>query len=223
LNQQVLFRKEDVMSDSRDIEVKTFKAAKDDGLWDVMLASAVAMFAVAPLLSELLGDFWSSAVFLPVWLVIYVAIRQVREHVLKPRVGTIEIGEERRRSLSRASMILLVVNIVAFVGGTVAWFGFGSDWFDIDGLVYPFSLGLVALIGGTAVAYFTHIGRFAVYGLILAAAPIVGEWLWQNGYADHHGYPVVFGVAAVIILAAGLGRFISLLRSHPLPTEPGIV
>lgn len=211
------------MSEFRDIEIRTFKAAKDDGLWDVMLASVIAMFAFAPLLSETLGDFWSSAVFLPVWLAIYLALRLVRERVLRPRIGTIEIGEERRRSLSRASVILLVVNAVALIGGVVAWLGFGAGWFNTEGFVYPVSLGLVALIGGSAVAYVTRIWRFAAYGLILAAAPIVGEWLWQNGYAEHHGYPVVFGVATMVILAAGVGRFISLLRSHPAPTEPRIV
>ncbi len=211
------------MSDFRDIEAKTFRAARDDGLWDVLLASVVAMFAVAPLLSESMGDVWSSVVFVPVWLAVYLATRLVRERVLRPRIGTVELGEARRRGLHRAAMVLLVVNVAAFVGGVVAWLGAGADLFDLDGLAYPISLGLVSLVGGSAVAYVTGIWRFAAYGLLLAAAPLVGEWLWRQGYADHHGFPIVFGVAAGVILGAGITRFVSLLRNRPAPTKPGFV
>ena len=48
-------------------ERRGFRSVVDTGLWDVMLASVVAMFAIAPLLSVRLGDFWSSAVFVPFW------------------------------------------------------------------------------------------------------------------------------------------------------------
>lgn len=207
----------------RDIETQAFKAAKDDGLWDVLLGSFVGMFAVGPLLSRTMGDFWSAALFLPVWLAVYLATRLLRERVLRPRIGSIEIGAERRRSLTRASTILLAVNVVALLGGVLALVGFGSEWLGIDELVYPVGLGLVALIGGVAAAWTTRIWRFAAYGLMLAVAPIIGEWLWQNGYASHHGYPVTFGASTVVILAVGIARFTWLLRSHPLPKEARII
>jgi hypothetical protein len=210
------------VSDFRDLEKGVFRTAKDDGLWDILTAAVVAMLALGPLLSASLGDWWSSAVFLPAWIVIYVGGRWIRDHVVEPRIGAIEVGEQRQRQLQRAGGILLIVNVVALAGGTVAWFGAGADWFDLSGFAYPISLGLTALVGGSAIAFVTGIHRFAAYGLMLAVAPVAGEWLWQNGYASHHGFPVVFGFASTIILVTGVGRFVSLLRDHPAPDNPGI-
>ena len=45
-------------------ERKLFSMIFDDGLLDIMISAFLLMFAIAPLLSETMGDFWSSAVFL---------------------------------------------------------------------------------------------------------------------------------------------------------------
>ena len=76
----------------KQIEKKAFKSAHSDGLWDILLGCFVLMFAVAPLLSERLGDFWSSAVFLPFWGLVYFAVRFLRTSVVAPRVGTFRLG-----------------------------------------------------------------------------------------------------------------------------------
>jgi len=42
-----------------------FRSAFEDGLVDIFMPSWVLMFVVGPYLSVYLGDFWSSAIFLP--------------------------------------------------------------------------------------------------------------------------------------------------------------
>lgn len=207
------------MSELGDLERKTFRAAKDTGLWDVMAAAVVAMFAIAPLLSESMGDLWSTVVFLPVWLVVYACIRVVRETIIEPRIGTIEVGEVRRVTLRRVGVVLLVVNVVALVAGVAAFVGLSEGWLGYSGLAYPIGLGIAALVLLSAAAYMTAIWRFAAYGLLLAAAPLIGEWLWRNGLASHHGYPLVFGAVTAIMLLVGVGRAAWLIRSHPMPHD----
>ena len=49
----------------KEAERKVFKATFQDGMWDIFIGCIVLQFAIAPLLSSKLGDFWSSVIFLP--------------------------------------------------------------------------------------------------------------------------------------------------------------
>jgi hypothetical protein len=211
--------------DLETLEQRTFRTVTDDGLWDVLIAAVFANLAIAPLLSEDLGDFGSSALLAPVWLATYLVIRVVRRRIVNPRVGTVRFGIERRRRLRKLTIVMLVVNVLAAVLGTVAFIGVQLDWLDLgDGSIgYPLGLGITILIGFSGAASVTGIARYYLYGLMLAGAPLVGEWLWREGLSTHHGYPIVFGTAAAIIFVTGIARFIAVLRDHPLPHHPDTV
>ncbi|MFH1941178.1 MAG: hypothetical protein ABIL68_03660, partial [bacterium] len=61
--------------DLKALEKKTFRSTFEDGLWDIFIGLIFLQFAVAPLLNDLgLGDFWSSFVFLPVYLIAMVLL-----------------------------------------------------------------------------------------------------------------------------------------------------
>jgi hypothetical protein len=211
--------------DLKALEQRTFRTVTDDGLWDVWLAAVFAMFAVAPLLSEMMGDFWSVVIFLPIWLATYLVIRVVRHRIIVPRVGTVRFGIDRRRRLRKLSIVMLIVNVLAAVLGVVAYIGVEREWLDLgDGSIgYPLGLGIVVLAGFSGAAHVMGSVRYYLYGLMLAVAPLVGEWLWREGLATHHGYPIVFGVAAVIIFIGGMVRFAAVLRSHSLPHHTATV
>ena len=195
-----------------DVERQSFRAGVDTGLWDVLIALVFSMFAIAPLLSPRLGDFWSSAVFLPVWALAFLAFRFVQVRVVVPRLGTARYGQYRQRRLRRFVVGMLVVNVVALAVGTVAAvrMNLAAGW------IYPVVLGLVVLFGFSMAAYTLDIPRYFFYGILLVGAPLVGEVLWRRGYASHHGYPLMFGVAALVIAAAGLVRF----QRHVLRIRP---
>lgn len=187
--------------DLKDTERRAFLAAVDTGLWDVMIAAVVSMLAIAPLLSDRLGDFWSSAVFVPVWAVLYLVLRALKKRVVEPRVGVVRFGPERKARLSRLTWIMLVANVVAFVGGLVAAYRAGPTWTP------PVLMGVMILVMFSTAAYFLDIPRFFLYGLLLVVAGAAGEVLWRQGLVSHHGFPVVFGVSAVVIAVTGLLRF----------------
>ncbi len=211
------------MDELRDLERRTFRAARDDGLLDIMMAAFVSMFALAPLLSDPLGDFWSSAVFGPFWFAMYLGIRTVHTHFVVPRLGTVEPGTDRRRRLRRVTVAVFAVNAAAVVIGGAAAVGFSAGWLDLAGLVYPISLGVVALVILSMTAYALSVWRYAIYGLLVAAAPLVGEWLYRNDFAEHHGYPVGFGVVALIMVVTGITRFTTLVRTYPVHRDTATV
>jgi hypothetical protein len=193
-------------------ERQVFRTAYQDGLWDVFLGCFVLMFAVAPLLSASLGDFWSSAVFLPFWGLVALAMWWIRRQVITPRVGVVKFGPARKRKLRRLGLVLLVVNVVALVLGIV--FALRST---VPGQGVSMAFGLIMLVGFSVAAYLLDFGRLYVYGLLVFLAPLVGEWLYRQYGVPHHGFPLTFGIAAGIMVLTGLVIFYRLLRDNPLP------
>ena len=204
----------------KQIEKKAFKSTHGDGLWDILLGCFVLMFAVAPLLSARLGDFWSSAVFLPFWGGVYLVIRFLRKNVVAPRVGTAKSGRARLAKLRTFSIVMLAANVIALVLGIIAARNVGNA---SGHALVPFS-GLIFLVGCSVAAGLLDFPRLYVYGLMIGLSPLIGEWLWINHKASHHGFPVTFGIAAAVIIVTGFVLFFRVLRLspvavHDLPVE----
>jgi len=200
----------------KDAERRAFRSRFADGLWDVFFGCWFPLLlAIGPLLSRSMGDFWSSAVFLPFWGLVYLIIWLVRKYVVTPRVGMVKFGAVRKTRLKKFTVALLVVNVIAFILGIVAALGFGN--LPVGGP--PIIFGLILLIGFSTAAYFLDFPRLYVYGLLGALAPQIGEWLYQNMGASHHGFPIVFGALAGVMFLTGLVTFARFLQNNPLPPE----
>jgi hypothetical protein len=197
---------------------KVFTASLDDGLIDIFLSSVVLMFAVGVFLSEYLGDFWSSAIFLPLWGALYLILRWIRKYVIIPRIGIVKWGADRKRKLSIFTVLMLALNISFFLLGIFFFITPGGpDWLGSYKFSAMFSIQILVLF--STAGYFLDLPRLYVYGLMLGLAPLVGEWLYQTYKTSHHGFPITFGLSALIIFATGLYKFINTLLDNPLPAE----
>ncbi len=200
-------------------ERKAFQTSFADGLWDVFIGLFPLQFAVAPLLSESMGDFWSSVIFLPVWGAVYLLIWLTRKYVIAPRMGTVNFGKARKEKLRKFTSIMLGVNILVFIMGILTAASvtkiFDSQSIAPFGGVVSLALGLILLAGASLAAVLLDWPRLYLYGLLLFAAPPVGEWLYQNHAAAHHGYPIVFGITAAVMILTGLITFVRMLKNNP--------
>jgi hypothetical protein len=199
----------------REAERKAFRATINDGLWDILLGCWVLMFAIGPFLSPSLGDFWSSAVFLPFWGLVFLVIWLIRKYVVTPRVGSVKFGQARKTKLMKFSIVMLVINVIAFILGLAAAMNLGR----VPGQIFPIIFGLIFLMPFSIAAYFLDLSRLYIYGLLVGLSPLVGEWLYISGNASHHGFPITFGTTAGIMILAGLAIFVRLLRDNPVPKE----
>ena len=194
-------------------ERDAFVSVMDSGLSDILLASFTTFFAVAPLLSDLLGDFWSSAVFIPFWIAVFLVVSAIRKNVVIPRVGQVRWSAPRQKKLKTTSWAMLAVNVVVFVIGLVALLNYrpngSSQW------VYPTALSLTMLVLLSIGAYALSLPRFYFYAILLAICPAVGEYLFQEGLASHHGFPIVFGIASVVIASIGLLKLAKVVKLDP--------
>jgi hypothetical protein len=197
----------------KEAERKVFHSTVNDGLWDIFLGIFFLEFVIAPYLSESMGDFWSVAVFLPVWAVAYLAIRVIRKKVVEPRIGMVKFGPARISKIKRFSYVMLAFNCIALILGIWVALSFNRT----SGEAIPYMFSILLLAGFSMAAFFLEFNRLYVYGLLIALAPVAGEWLWKNGYAAHHGWPITFGVISGIMILVGLLIFIRLMRNNPIP------
>ena len=196
------------------VDRKIFNTYFEDGLLDIFLAAWVLMFAVGPLLSGTLGDFWSSFVFLPFFGVVYLILRYLRRQVVTPRIGSVKWGAMRVRKLRRGTIIMLVINLIFLALGVLSFMmPIGS------GLVMSIRFGIMMLILFSTAGYMLDFNFLYVYGVLIALAMPVGEWLYQTAGFSHHGFPVVFGILAGIMFVRGLFKFFTLLKDTPLQEE----
>lgn len=196
----------------KEAERKAFKTKIDDGLWDILLGSYFLMFVAALYLSPSLGDFWSSALLVPGVGLVFLVIWLVRKYIITPRMGMVKFGTARKAKLWRFTIVMLVINSIAFILGIAAWLTFGQ----VPGMMISAVFGLTLLVSFSIGAYFLDIARLYVYGLVSGFAPIVGEYLWKQGFVTHHGFPVIFGGGGSIMIIVGLYIFIRLLHDNPV-------
>jgi hypothetical protein len=198
----------------KEADRQVYRSALDDGLVDIFLSSWVLMWAVAPYLSRFIGDFWASAIFLPVWGGLALLLYWVRKHIIRPRSGVVKYGPARIKKLSAFTWIMLALNVVFMLLGFVAFFmPTGPGWTRM----LPFALMLLASF--SLAGYFLDTTRFYVYGILIAGGFFVGEWLYQEYGFVHHGYPVVFGFLSLVVLLTGLYKLSTFIRNNPLPIE----
>ena len=150
-------------------ERKAFRTTLADGLWDIFIACFLLQFAIAPLLSETLGDFWSSFVFLPLWGLAYLAIWLTRKYVVSPRIGQVTFGPVRKKKLRTFTLIMLALNVLVFVAGlVVALVVSFQDRAQLSWLISLF-LGGFVMMGFSLAGYLLDTPRFYLYGLMLLA------------------------------------------------------
>ena len=187
-----------------------------EGLVEISLAAILVVFSVAPLLSARLGDFWSSAIFVPFWLVVFLILRFIRKNFVIPRMGTVKWGKIRIRKLTTGGIVLLAINLIFFTLGIFA----GTSLLPLGlGSLFPVTFATAILVLFFTAGYFFDYRHLYIYGLLIAAAFPIGEWLWQMNRASHHGYPIVFGVLSSLMFLIGVGKFLAFLRNSSLPSE----
>jgi hypothetical protein len=131
--------------------------------------------------------------------------------VTLPRTGMVTLS---RRTTSRLSMILLVVNVVIFL------FFLGSylfDWPLKNGLgSYQLSvpLGLTWLILLSSMGALLRAIRFFLYGVAVLVILVLGEYLFNQGVMGNHGIPPASFLSGGLIILSGCVSLVRFLRKY---------
>lgn len=197
-----------------DLERKAFRATFEDGLFDLLITCFTLQFALVPLLGDLgLGDFWSSFVFLPVYLVALIGLKIAKKNITVPRIGLAKYSPARKTKIRKLhfylSLMLLAgifAGLFAFEIGAVS----GAKWF------FPALFSFLILFIFSVAGFYLDFPRLFFYGIFISVLVPVGEVLFWNGKVSHHGYPLVFGIASIIIFSYGIFHLVSFLKNYPI-------
>lgn len=195
----------------KDLERGLFRNSIQDGILDIQIGCMLLMFVLPIYLSPKLGDFWSSVVFLPLWFLVIFGLRAYRNKVIQPRVGIIKYGTFRKKKLTRLNIIILFVNLLALILGLYSFINFSA----LASWVPPTAFSMILLIGFSLGGYMLEMPRLYLYGILISAAPLTGEYLYQNFGASHHGFPITFGFLSATLVITGLIILIRLLQKYP--------
>lgn len=199
----------------KNLEKSAFRASIQDGTIEIQIGVFLLTFAIAPLLSTRLGDFWSSMLFLPVWGLVYLILRVVRKNIIKPRMGTLSYGTYRKKRLKQFNLVMLAVNLAALVLGLVTFLRFA----ELSGWTITALFSFNILVFFSLAAFLLEFPRLYLYGILVASGPLVGEYLYRNFSFGHHGYPAVFGALSGCLIITGLVILLRIVLNHPLPEE----
>lgn len=196
-------------------EKRTYRMVHQDGLIDISAAVFIAGFAFVPLLNDLIqDDFWSSMLLLPVYFLVLWLYRLGKKNITAPRIGVIRYSMQRK---SKSSLVLLTTSILLglalITGALFATRQPGNPW------LFSLLLSGFVLIGFNVAAMLMDLLRFSLYGVLMAAAGPIGEWLWNQYGISHHGIPLTYGLTAAIILVIGIILFIRFLQKYQIPEE----
>jgi len=195
----------------KQLERKVWTSFYEDGLGDIFLGCILLIFALAPFLSRIgMGDFWSSAVFIPFWAIMYILLVLLRKYVVIPRIGVVSFRQARKKRLIKFNILMLVVLSVGLILGIVSFRGSTTQ-----GWVHNLRFIAIVLVCSGLAAYFLGFVRLYIYGILVALSIPVGEWLYLNAGVPHHGFPVTFGITAGIMIITGVILLLRLLRKNP--------
>jgi hypothetical protein len=203
----------------RTLERNLNRSATDDGIADLRAAALLSVFWIAPLLSSMLGDFWSLVLWLPAFLAAEALLRRFRCLSVSPRSGDVHWSAARVARNRRMLRLAFAANAIFVAAGAACW-GLATRGFRYTDWGVPAAMALFRVFASAAAGHAFHLARFPGYGLAAAATVLAGEWLFHKGMVSHHGSPAAFGASCPMIAGIGLWRLRRFLRANP-PSATG--
>ncbi|MFZ5516937.1 MAG: hypothetical protein ACOY90_09890 [Candidatus Zhuqueibacterota bacterium] len=200
-----------------DMERKAFRSTFEDGLLELLIMCFTLQFALAPYLSQWgMGDFWSSAIFMPLYLIALVGYVQGKKHMTAPRVGLATYSEKRRTKIRKLNFYLAFMVLAGIFMGVIALQFTGTT---LATWLFPAVMSFLLLFAFSMAGYYLDVPRLFYYGVLLSLLVPLGEVLFWRGYVSHHGYPLVFGIGTVVLFFNGIFHLVRFMTKYKIPEQ----
>jgi hypothetical protein len=200
-----------------EINRKLLMTIHQDGLLDVLAGLIIATFGMVPLLDSTgMSPGARQVIFLSCYVVEVLTIVFLKRSITLPRTGLVILS---RRTSTRISVILLVVNILIFLLFLFSYLFRMPLWKLFGSYQLSVPLGLIFLVMLSAAGALVKAVRYYFYGILVLAMFVGAEHLFLIGKVENHGIPLAsFLSGGLIVLSGGihLRRF---LRKYHIDRE----
>jgi hypothetical protein len=199
-------------SPTREINKRLLMSIHQDGFFDMLAGLIIINFGWIPILDStginpgvrqvLLLSFYGLSVILILWL---------KKRITTPRSGYVKLA---KRTTSRISIVLLVVNTLLFILFAGVYFLDLPLWSYFGSYQMSVPLGLIFLVLFSFSGAMLKASRFYLYGVLVLMAFIGSEHLYLRDQAAHHGIPLAAFFSGGIIFLSGCAFLIRFLKSY---------
>ncbi|MGW8316977.1 MAG: hypothetical protein ACWGNV_15375 [Bacteroidales bacterium] len=194
---------------SREIRRRLMLSIHQDGLLDILAGLIIATFGTIPLLDASgMNPGVRSVIFLSCYLLEVVVILWLKQVITLPRTGLVKLT---RKTASKLAVTLLIINIILFLVFAGSYLFKIRPWDLFGSYRLSIMLGLAFMVPLTAAGLLLNAYRFTLYGLLVLAVYMAGEYLYFKEVLGDHGIPAAsFISGGTIVLTGGiyLYRFI---------------
>jgi hypothetical protein len=206
--------------DLKNIEKKAFRAAHQDGLWDIYIGGVVlSMSVLAYSTASEAKPFLRFGLYLAGMGMFYLIFWSGKKYLTTPRLGQVRYGPRRQKRKLTMMLVLagiVLLQLIFLVGTIFLWvnperatsLGFSHSGLDSERM-------LVAIVGAlfvgpsmVLISYFNDFLRGYYIAFIMSLAVFSLIWF---------GQPIYLIIAALLIILPGVVVFVRFLREHPLP------
>jgi len=162
--------------DIKKVEKQTYQFTFSDGLYDMAYGSLIFLFAIAPILREILYPSYIIFLVLPPSLIILLGKR----FITIPRIGIVKFNQNRTKSRNKIGLLFAILLPITVIMVVLTYLGVYN--IKVGGYIVPVGAGLFVLILFSIIAYIMDYPHFYLYavsiglGIPLAALikPIFG-------------------------------------------------
>lgn len=203
----------------KQIESKAFRAAHQDGLWDIYFGGIILSMAI--MLNPDEGELFQASRFGLYGIALLAAcliFMGGKLFITRPRLGQVKFGPQRKRRNLTLGIVLgciVAMHTLLFIGSVLLWdhpewaaqLGIAQMDADKGHLLVAIISGMIVGPSMILIAYFLEFMRGYYIAFIMSLAAFSLVWF---------GQPVYVIVSGLVVLIPGVVLFIRFLRQYPL-------
>lgn len=191
--------------DLTSLEDRAYRTVVDDGVPDICFGLFILMMALV-LQTEIhiFGEFDAPALLI---VLIPVVWKVLRSQIIEPRVGYVQLHEDRRRKIRNWKMGALALFFFATIGANILT-GIDASWADVLARSKALLIGAVLASPLVLAAVLFRVRRWGLIAALFLAGSVVE---YTAGLMPGESYPVT----GVITIAIGIRSMFSFLGGFP--------
>ena len=195
-----------------EIEKQTYRLTFQDGLYDMTYGTLLIIFAIAPILREIIYLWYIVFMIIPAPLILILGKR----YITMPRIGIVKFGLERNKAKNKIHLLTAILFPITVIVVILTFIGMFNV--RVTGYIVPLGTGLFALVLLSSIAYILNYSHFYLYAISIGLGIPLTELL-EPLLGEPYDYLFSFGISGIIILSYGIYTLLKFIKIYTIPNE----